>query len=178
MSQPLGFARAVGKSQAAEKVAAAQEKLYRPILDWARQSPFHSGVLGHSVHPPLTDLTSGCWLSATILDLAGGPAARSGATLLVATGLAASVPTAIAGAGDWADMTGDQRRIGAVHALGTDIAVFANIGSVIARTRDRHGLGVLLSLGANVVLAGSGFLGGHLALNRGAARRAPGGAKA
>ncbi|MCC9174862.1 DUF2231 domain-containing protein [Arthrobacter sp. zg-Y179] len=173
VSLPLRLARAVGNSPVSEHVAAAQEFLYRPVLEWARKSPFHTGVLGHSIHPPLTDLTLGCWGSASILDLAGGVQSRHGATVLVGAGLAAAVPTAIAGASDWAGMTGDARRIGAVHALGTDVAVFANLGSLIARTRGRHGLGVALALAGNAVLAGSGFLGGHLALNRGTARRVP-----
>lgn len=172
---PQRLVRTVGESSLSERLAAAQEVLYKPILDWARASPFHTGVLGHSIHPPLTDLTLGCWGSASILDVAGGPQSRHAATLLTGVGLAASVPTAISGAGDWAGMSGDERRIGAVHALGTDLAVFANLGSLIARTRGRHGLGVALAFAGNAVLAGSGFLGGHLALNRATARRVPAG---
>ena len=173
VSLPQRLARAVGDSPVSERVAAVQEYLYKPVLDWARRSPFHTGVLGHSIHPPLTDLTLGCWASASILDVAGGTQARRSAALLVGAGLAAAVPTAFAGAGDWAGMTGEERRIGAVHALGTDVAVFANLGSLIARTRGHHRLGMALSLAGNAVMGGAGFLGGHLALNRGTARRAP-----
>lgn len=173
VSLPLRVARAVGTSPVLERIAAAQESVYKPVLEWVRKSPSHTGVLGHSIHPPLTDLTLGRWGSASILDMAGGPQSRHAATLLTGAGLAAAVPTAIAGASDWADMTGDARRIGAVHALGTDVVVFANLVSLIARARGRHGLGVALALAGNAVLAGSGFLGGHLALNRATARRQP-----
>lgn len=164
-------ARAVGESPLSERVAAAQGLIYGPAIDWARRSPFHTGVLGHSIHPMLTDLTLGCWTSASILDLAGGRQARRSATLLVGAGLAAAVPTAIAGAGDWAAMTGAERRIGAVHALGTDAAVVLLLGSLIARQRGRYALGVKLGLAGNAIGAGAGFLGGHLALTRGTARR-------
>ena len=75
-----------------------------------------------------------------------------------------------ASAGDWAGMTGAERRIGAVHALGTDVAIFLFLGSLIARMRGRHSLGVGLGLTATAV-AGAGFLGGHLALTHGTARR-------
>ncbi|MCC3270364.1 (2Fe-2S)-binding protein [Arthrobacter gengyunqii] len=173
VSLPLRLARAVGTSPVADRVAAAQEFLYKPLLEWAWKSPFHTGVLGHWIHPPLTDLTLGCWGSASILDVAGGAQSRHGATVLIGAGLAAAVPTAIAGASDWAGMAGDARRIGVVHALGTDVAVFANLGSLIALTCGQHGLGVALALAGNAVLAGSGFLGGHLVLNRGTARRVP-----
>lgn len=172
MPLPQRYAQIVAKSSIADRVAAAQELVYGPILGWAGRSPFHTAVLGHSVHPLLTDLTLGCWISATILDVAGGSQARRSATLLVGAGLAAAVPTAVAGASDWAGMTGAERRIGAVHALGTDAAVFLFLGSLIARKRGRHALGTGLGLAGNAVAAGAGFLGGHLALNRGTARRA------
>ncbi|MCW2131930.1 hypothetical protein [Arthrobacter sp. VKM Ac-2550] len=103
--------------------------------------------------------------------VAGGSLARRGATLLVGAGLAASGPTAVAGAGDWAELTGTERRIGAVHALGTDVAVFLLLGSLIARLRGRHALATGLGLAGNTIVAGAGFLDGHLALNRGTARR-------
>ncbi len=161
----------MGESPVSERVADAQEFVYRPVLDWARRSPLHTAALGHSVHPVLTDVTLGCWMSASILDLAGGAQARRSATLLVGAGLAAAVPTAIAGAGDWAEMSGSERRIGAVHAIGTDIATFLLLGSLVARLRGTYAAGTKLGLAGNAVAAGAGFLGGHLALNRGTARR-------
>jgi uncharacterized membrane protein len=171
LSLPQRLTRAIGDSSLAERVAVSQELVYGPILDWARRSPFHTSILGHSIHPALTDVTLGCWLSASILDIAGDPQARRSATLLVMAGLAASVPTAVAGASDWAGMTGIERRIGAVHALGTDVAIFLFFGSLIARRRGRFPLGTTLGVAGNAVVAGVGFLGGHLALNRGTARR-------
>lgn len=164
--------RAVGGSPVSERVADAQVKLYGPVIDWARRSPLHTDALGHSVHPPLTDVTLGCWLAATILDLAGGQGARRSACILVGTGLVAAGPTAIAGAGDWAGLSGDERRIGAVHALGTDVATFLLLGSWVARLRDRQPAARRLALAGNLVMVGAGFLGGHLALDRGTARRA------
>lgn len=165
--------RTVGESPVSERVAAAQEAVYGPVIDWARRSPLHTDALGHSVHPMLTDVTLGCWLGASILDLAGGSGSRRNASLLVGVGLLASGPTAIAGTGDWAEMTGSERRIGAVHAVGTDAATFLLLGSLVARLRGRHAGGVKLALAGNLVMVGAGFLGGHLALSRGTARRGP-----
>ena len=163
--------RTVGESPVSERVAVAQERLYGPVIDWARRSPLHTDALGHSVHPMLTDVTLGCWLGASLLDLAGGSDSRRGASLLVGAGLLAAGPTAIAGTGDWAGMSGTERRIGAVHALGTDAATFLLLGSLIARMRGRHASATKLALAGNLVVAGAGFLGGHLALSRGTARR-------
>ena len=171
LSLPQRLARAVGESPLSERLANAQGLVYGPILDWARRSVFHTSFLGHSVHPLLTDLTLGCWVSASILDLAGGSQARRGSQLLVGVGLAAAVPTAIAGASDWAELEGDERRIGAVHGLGADAAILLFLGSLISRRRGRYALGTGLGLAGHAIMAGAGFLGGHLALNRGTARR-------
>lgn len=168
---PQQALRTIGESPVAEQVARAQAAVYGPFLDWARRSPLHSGVLGHSLHPPLTDVTIGCWLGTSVLDVAGGKASRRGAALLAGLGLLASVPTALAGAGDWTELDGTERRIGAIHAVATDVGTFLFLGSFIARARGRHRRGVRLALVGNVVLAGAGLLGGHLALARGTARR-------
>ena len=151
----------------------AQELIYGPVIEWAKRSPLHTDALGHSVHPMLTDVTLGCWLGASILDLAGGSGSRRSASLLVGVGLIASRPTAIAGAGDWAEMSGTERRIGAVHALGTDAATFLLLGSLVARIRGRYAAGTKFALAGSLAMVGAGFLGGHLALNRGTARGTP-----
>lgn len=168
---PQQIARAVGESPAAERLARAQTSLYGPALRWAQRGPLHTGVLGHSLHPLLTDATLGCWMSASILDLAGGEQARPAATLLVGLGVAAAGPTALAGAGDWVGLAGEERRIGAVHAIGNDLAGLAFIGSLVARLRGHQAAGTRLALAGNVIAAGAGFLGGHLALSRGTANR-------
>ena len=170
---PQRAVRAVAESPLSERVARAQELVYGPVIQWARGSPLHTAVLGHSLHPPLTDVTAGCWLGASLLDVAGGPGGRRGAAVLAGCGLVASVPTAIAGTADWAEVSGAERRIGAVHALATDVATFLFLGSLVARLRGAHRAGTVLAAAGNLVVAGAGLLGGHLALQRGTARRAP-----
>jgi hypothetical protein len=58
-----------------------------------------------------------------------------------------------------------------VHALGADVAVFLFLGSFIARMRGRYALGRNLGFAGNAIASGAGYLGGHLALSRGTARR-------
>ena len=137
----------MGESPLAERVAGAQEQAYGPLVEWARQSPLHTDVLGHSLHPS--------W---------GGDPRR------VRT--AGVRPAALAGTADWAELSGAERRIGAVHALATDAATFLFVGSLVARARGGHRTGTRLAVAANPVMVGAGFLGGHLALHRGTARRA------
>src|SRR3954467_11396797 len=73
--------------------------------------------LGHAVHPMLTDVVIGSFLSATILDVLGGDGGAS--EKLIGGGLAAYGPTALTGANDWADAepaSDSVRRAGFVHA--------------------------------------------------------------
>jgi hypothetical protein len=168
---PQRVARAVGESTISGRLARAQELAYGPLIERVRRSPLHTDVLGHSIHPSLTDVTAGCWLSTSLLDLAGGSESRRGATFLAGCGLLASVPTALAGAADWAELSGAERRIGAVHGLGADAAICLFAGSLVARLRGQHRTGAKLAIAGNLVIAGAGFLGGHLALHRGTARR-------
>jgi hypothetical protein len=70
-------------------------------------------------------------------------------------------------------MSGAQCRIGAVHAVGTDVAASLFVGWLVSRLRGSHRTGTKLALAGNVVIAGAGLLGGQLALHRGTARRTP-----
>ncbi|MFI7068595.1 DUF2231 domain-containing protein [Kribbella sp. NPDC050124] len=172
-SLPQRAVRAVGESPVSERLARAQELAYGPLIERVRRSPLHTDVLGHSLHPSLTDVTAGCWLSTSLLDLAGGSESRRAAALLTGFGLLASTPTALAGAADWAELSGYERRIGAVHGLGADSAILLFTGSLIARLRGNHPRATKLALAGNLVIATAGFLGAHLALHRGTARRTP-----
>lgn len=123
--------------------------------------------MGHAAHPMLTDVTIGAWLSATLLDLAGGRDARGGADRLVAAGILSALPTAASGLSDWSDTGGATRRIGMVHAAANVTALSLYTASLAARRRGRRGRGVALGLTGMGVLGLGGLLGGHLAYARG-----------
>ena len=124
--------------------------------------------LGHPAHPMLTDLPIGAWTSALILDLVAGRQARRAADALVVVGVLAAVPTAATGLSDLADVVNpDERSIGTAHALGNVTAVMLFGGSYLARRRGRREVGVRLAMLGAAVVAGAGFLGGHLAYRKG-----------
>lgn len=132
-------------------------------------SLLRSGLIGHSVHPMLTDVPLGSWMSTSVLDLFGGRKSQRAAELLLTLGVAAALPTAVTGAADMLALTGGARRIAQVHALGADVALGLFVGSLVARRKGRQRLGVVLALAGNGVAAGAGFLGSDLALRRGTA---------
>jgi nitrite reductase/ring-hydroxylating ferredoxin subunit/uncharacterized membrane protein len=123
--------------------------------------------LGHPVHPPLTDVVIGSWMSAAFLDWFGGDDSEDAAERLIGLGVVAAVPTAMAGLSDWAELSGGVRRVGSVHAIGNTTALGLQSMSWLARKRGRRGLGVGLSMMGAAVATASAWLGGHLSLGRG-----------
>ena len=120
--------------------------------------------LGHALHPLLTDFPLGAWTSTSLLDLFGGRRARPAATGLLAFGVAAAVPTALAGLAEWQAATGRARRVGVVHAGVNSTALTLYSASLVSRLRGRHTRAVVLGLAGGTVAFVGGYLGGHLSL--------------
>ena len=126
--------------------------------------------LGHALHPLMTDVVIGSFLSATLLDALGGEDDDEAAQKLIGVGLAAYGPTALAGFNDWADTElADEaaRRVGLVHAWTNASAFTFYAASLAARRSGDHGRGRLLALAGAGTLGLGGFLGGHLSFAQG-----------
>ena len=126
--------------------------------------------LGHAVHPLLTDVVIGSFVSATLLDLLGGPKSERAAERLIAVGIAAYGPTAATGGNDWADTemaSPEVRRVGLVHAASNATALILYGASLSARRRGARSRGKTLAAAGAAVLGLGGYLGGHLAFTRG-----------
>ncbi len=124
--------------QKAVRTAVPQESELKDLL---------SGTwLGHPLHPPLTDVVIGTWTSALLLDLVGGERTEEAADRLVAAGVVTALPTAAAGASDWSDTGGGERRVGIVHALANSAGVACFTASWVARKRGRRAKGVVLGM--------------------------------
>ena len=126
--------------------------------------------LGHALHPLLTDLVIGSFVSATVLDVVGGDDSGQAQERLIGVGIAAYGPTALTGFSDWADSeigNDGVRRVGLVHAVSNSAALGLYTASLIARRKGDHGRGKLLALGGAGVLGAAGFLGAHLTYAQG-----------
>jgi nitrite reductase/ring-hydroxylating ferredoxin subunit len=120
----------------------------------------HGTWLGHPVHPVLVQVPVGSWTSAGLLDAI--PAMRPAATVLIGTGVAASIPAALSGAADWSEQGVGVQRLGALHAVGNTVALSLYVGSLVARARGRGGLGRVLSYAGLGIATGSAAVGGHM----------------
>jgi nitrite reductase/ring-hydroxylating ferredoxin subunit len=124
--------------------------------------------LGHALHPLLTDIVIGSFVSATMLDLLGGD--DRSVRKLIGVGIAAYPATALTGATDWADSeTVDDtvRRTGLVHAATNLVGLGFYSASLAARRRGNPGRGKALALGGAGVMALGGYLGAHLTFAKG-----------
>ncbi|CAN5667942.1 hypothetical protein BH18ACT15_BH18ACT15_07140 [soil metagenome] len=123
--------------------------------------------LGHSLHPALTDVPIGAWVSVAVLDLFGGQESETAARRLIGVGILSSVPTALSGLSDYSDLYGEERRVGIVHAASNSLALSLYGASYLARRAGRTGMGkVLALLGVSSAMSGA-YLGGHLSLSMG-----------
>jgi nitrite reductase/ring-hydroxylating ferredoxin subunit/uncharacterized membrane protein len=145
-------------------------KAVRSLLPHGQVKDALSGTwLGHAVHPPLTDIVIGSFLSASLLDLLARDSGRASERLLQ-VGLAAAVPTALTGLNDYGDTEiadSAVRRVGLAHASANVSALGLYTASLVARRRGAKGRGTLLALAGAGGLVFSGYLGGHMSYTRG-----------
>src|SRR5215212_10086336 len=126
--------------------------------------------LGHALHPLLTDVVIGSFVSATLLDVLGGDDDGRASERLIGVGIAAYAPTALTGANDWADTEPADdgvRRAGLVHALSNSGALALYTASLLARRRGDHGRGKALGAAGAAFLGFGGLVGGHLVFAKG-----------
>ena len=125
--------------------------------------------IGHALHPPLTDVVIGAFLSASVLDVVA-PGSPEASERLLIVGLLASLPTAISGATDWADTEIADvrvRRVGLAHAAANVSGLALAVGSIAARRRGSMAAGRALAMAANGALGLGGLLGGHMSFTLG-----------
>jgi nitrite reductase/ring-hydroxylating ferredoxin subunit/uncharacterized membrane protein len=165
---PTPFAPAVEAVEGAAVLDAPAKALGKWIRGALGREPLKDALsgtwLGHALHPLLTDVVVGAFLSATLLDLLGGDDGERARRRLIGAGLAAAAPTVLTGASDWADaepVDAGVRRAGIVHALSNSTALALYAASLGARN------GTPLRLGGATALLAGGYLGGHLSFTKG-----------
>ena len=165
---------AVGALESVEALDPAALKLadaVRNVVPVGAPRDALSGTwLGHALHPLLTDVVIGSFVSATVLDLLGGDDTGRASERLIEVGLVTSAPTVASGLTDWAlTVLGDRRTrpVGLAHATANLTASTLYAASLVARRRGARGRGKLLGVAGGAVLSVGGLLGGHLSFTRG-----------
>jgi nitrite reductase/ring-hydroxylating ferredoxin subunit/uncharacterized membrane protein len=163
--------RAIESAEFLDPVAKQAGKTVRGVLSGGPIKDAVSGTwLGHAVHPMLTDVVIGSFTAASLLDLLTPGDDGRASERLIALGLTAYVPTAVAGANDWADsepVDDTVRRAGLVHAASNAVGATLYTASLRARRRGARGRGAVLGFAGMAVMAAGGYIGGHLSLSKG-----------
>lgn len=122
------------------------------------------GWLGHALHPVLSDVPIGFFMSSLLLDLAGESRAAGTCT---AAGAAASVATAASGVADWSGTVGRDRRLGLAHGLVNVAGLGVQLASLGARAGGRRKTALLLNAVGFAATSAAAYGGGELVLGRG-----------
>lgn len=154
--------------KAAETIQPAVLKAFESAGDGGKavKNFLHGTWLGHPLHPLLTDIPIGAYTATAVMDtveLLGNKDLREGADVSLALGLAGAVGAAAAGTADWTGTSGQNRRIGLMHATLNIGATILNTASFILRRKNNNRkLAIGLSFAAYGITALSAYLGGHL----------------
>ena len=163
----MGILDRVSDASAIDKVAEPVRRVVQAALRaQAVKDLLHGTWLGHPVHPVLAQVPVGTWLSAGLLDLI--PPLRPAATTLIGAGVAAAVPTALAGAADWSEAGPGVRRLGIVHAAANTTALGLYVGSLVARGKGHGALGRGLAYAGLGIAGTSAAVGGHMSYSQSA----------
>jgi nitrite reductase/ring-hydroxylating ferredoxin subunit len=167
LSAPANLAGRLEDAETLDRLAQPLTRAVRRGLpSGAKADALHGVWLGQPVHPALITLPLGFWTSATVLDFVPGNGRAS--RVLLALGLAGTLPAAAAGLADWSSLHREQQRVGLVHAASGAGASALFAASLLARMAGRDGGGRLLALGGLAAVTTGGFLGRHLAFGLGA----------
>lgn len=166
-SPGMGVVRQVESTSAFDGVGGvlmpAAQRLVRMTGD---QELLRSRLLGHALHPVLTDVPVGAWMSAGVLDLSGGSRMSAASRRLVGLGNLAALPTAVTGLAEYATLGPANQRLASAHAVANVAALALNTWSWFARGAGRHGTGRALSYAALATAGAGAFLGGHLSIGK------------
>lgn len=166
---PNRLVEGIERAEALDEIARPLSKKVASAVPSGPVKDALSGTwLGHPLHPLLTDVPLGAWVSAMALDFLGGERTEEAADRLIGIGVLAAAPTVASGLSDWSDFLGAERRVGFVHAVANAVALACFGSSYIARKRGSRGAGKFLGLLGGAAMSAGGFLGGHLTFTQGA----------
>lgn len=139
----------------------------------ARSVLYGTRLLGHPLHPALTDLPVGAWIGGVVADYAAHFTQRiptEAGDLALAVGLVGALGSAVTGYNDFSNTFGHERRVAVAHGLSMTLAVALDAASMGLRWwagSGLHPLAVGLSTGGLAVLLGGAYLGGHVVFGMG-----------
>lgn len=122
--------------------------------------------LGHPLHPVLTDIPTGSFTTAVVLDVmestTGKKAYGKGADIALAVGVAGGVASAVSGLTDWHYLGKKRRRFGMIHALLNITSLVFYSGSLALRGSKKRSAGRWMAYTGYALTTVAAYLGGDL----------------
>jgi nitrite reductase/ring-hydroxylating ferredoxin subunit/uncharacterized membrane protein len=133
-----------------------------------------TALLGHPLHPALTDLPVGAWTVGVVADwvfLATGRVPAVAGDLALAVGVAGAILAALAGYTDFHETDGNERRTAIVHGLLMTFVLAVEVVSLGMRLASPalRPSAVLFSTVAWLIVVIGAYVGGHLTFGIGTA---------
>ncbi len=131
-------------------------------------------VIGHPLHPTLTDVPVGAWTAGLLADwlfVATGRVPAAAGDIALAAGLAVAVLAAVSGYTDFHETGGYERRVAVAHGLTMTSVVVLEAMSLLLRLAAPGArlTAIVLSTVAWLLVVGGAYLGGHLTFGLGSA---------
>jgi nitrite reductase/ring-hydroxylating ferredoxin subunit/uncharacterized membrane protein len=162
--------------------------IYRPLGrpgKWLQSALHGSILLGHALHPVLTDVPVGAWTVTIVLDVlahftSAVPHVAGDAAALL--GVVAALAAVLTGYNDFHYTYGQERRVATAHGVLmtlVTILYLASVGLRFLAGPSVHGTAVWISVAGYVVMTVGAYFGGHLTfgigtmINRNAFTEAP-----
>jgi nitrite reductase/ring-hydroxylating ferredoxin subunit len=151
-----------------DRLSTAVHSAYDAAGDTGRRlkNAAHGTWLGHPLHPVLTDIPVGAWMTSAVLDAAESATGDRGygrsADLAIAFGLSGAAVAAATGLTDWSETYGGPRRTGLVHGLLNVAATTLYATSWLMRRNGSRRAAQQFSLAGLAVATTAAYLGGSL----------------
>jgi nitrite reductase/ring-hydroxylating ferredoxin subunit/uncharacterized membrane protein len=127
-----------------------------------------TSVLGHPLHPAITDVPIGAWTAGVVADYVAHFTNRlptEAGDIALAVGIVGALLAAITGYTDFHETFGQERRVALLHGLTNTVVLVLMVASLALRWwagDGAHPLAVALATVGWVGVLAGGYLGGHL----------------
>ena len=157
-------------------IAALAER-WQPVVRAARdrggpavKNVLDGTIVGHPLHPVLTDVPVGGWTVTALLDtleVFGRPDVAFAADASLLLGLGGAVAAVVTGYADWSDTKDEPRTLGMAHAMLNAGATAAYVASFALRRAGNRGAGIATAFAGYGLMSLAAYLGGELSYDYG-----------
>jgi nitrite reductase/ring-hydroxylating ferredoxin subunit/uncharacterized membrane protein len=134
----------------------------------ALKNVMHGTVLGHPLHPAITDVPIGAWTTGVIADYVAHFTSRiptEAGDIALAVGVLSGLAAGVTGYTDFHETFGQERRLALLHGLTNTVVLLLMVASLGLRWwagAGAHPLAVGLATAGWVGVIFGGYIGGHL----------------